>query len=295
MSVKYNDYRIMANRISYWILKNNVKIKKRKEYSLSGKKKTYDEVKKIILKNKNTTNSWGRKFLEAAITDNKDTSLFPAYVTYNGKEYSKSKYIYMAKYVIKWWSNKDHKKAPATVPTESSSGLKPYMTNTGCSGMGQCTGYTCADNSLQQCFYRLTGIKVAESTLAAVAGTTTSGTDHDGINTAVAWFNKKYNKKVKIAWKNFSDLGSNDTARWKALQNHINKGAVFCHLLYRDQWGHYEVPKSVGSENLAILNSLGDYCGYPAYCGYIETRSKSTQKRYIQGISQKSIAILTNG
>ena len=72
--------------------------------------------------------------------------------------------------------------------------------------MGQCTGYYCACNSLQQCFYRLTGIKVAESTIASVAGTTTSGTDHAGINTAVAWFNKKYGKNIKITFFNFYSI-----------------------------------------------------------------------------------------
>ena len=46
---------------------------------------------------------------------------------------------------------------------------------------------------------------------------------------------------------------------------------------------------------LKILNSLGDNCGGNTYCGYIETRSKSTQKQYINGISQKSVAYLYNG
>lgn len=170
--------------------------------------------------------------------------------------------------------------------------LHPYMTNQGCAGMGQCTAYNCGCNSLQQCFYRLTGIKVDESQIAKWAGTTTSGTDHQGLETAVAMFNKKYKKNVKITWKNFSDLGNNDTARWKKLAEHIKNGAVFCHILYRDKWGHYEVPKTIG-DDLSILNSLGDKCTSTAYCGYIETRAKSTQKRYIQGISQKSIAVLT--
>lgn len=298
MSVTYNDYKIMANNISYWLIKNNKKIKTRKEYSLksNGKitKKTLSEIKTIILKSKNTANGWGRKFLEAAVIDNTNTSLFPNYVAYKGKEYKKAEYVYMAKYVNAWWSNKEHTKAPTSVPTsKSSKTLNPYMTNQGCSGMGQCTGYYCACNSLQQAFYRLTGIKVSESTIAGWAGTTSSGTDHEGINTAVAKFNLKYKKKVKIDWKNFSDLGANDAARWKALQNYIAKGAVFCHLLYRDKWGHYEVPYNVSSDPCKILNSLGDSCGSGTYCGYVESRSRSTQKRYIQGISQKSIAILT--
>lgn len=292
MSVSYDDYRIMANKISYWIIKNNKKVKLRKEYSLSGKKKSYNDVKKIILKNQNTNNSWGRKFLEAMVIDNKDTSLFPNYVTYKNKQYSKAKYIYMAKYVTAWW--KTHDKAPSTVPTEKSSSqnnkstLEPYLTEKGCKGMGQCTGYYCAPNSLQQCFYRLTGIKVDEKTIAGWAGTTSDGTDHAGINTAVAKFNKKYNKNIKINWYNFSELS------WTKISEFIKKGAVFFHLLYRNRWGHYEPMQSVG-DPLKILNSLGDSCGSGTYCGYIENRSKSEQKSYINGISQKSVAFLVNG
>ena len=185
------------------------------------------------------------------------------------------------------------KKTTVTSTAKTKVSLHPYLTSEGCSGMGQCTGYYCGPNSLQQCFYRLTGIKVAESTLASVCGTTTDGTDHPSLNTAVEWFNRKYNKKVTITWKNFSDLGKTSSERWSALKSYISKGAVFCHLLYRDQWGHYEVPKSVGDSYLSILNSLGDSCGGGTYCGYIESRSKSEQLSYINGISQKSIAILT--
>ena len=171
--------------------------------------------------------------------------------------------------------------------------LHDYLTNEGCSGMGQCNGYYCACNSLQQMFYRLTGIKVSESTIAGWAGTTSSGTDHPGINTAVTQFNRKYNKNVVIEWYNFSDLGSNESARWTKISNFIKKGAVFFHLLYRNQWGHYEPIKSVG-DYLKILNSLGDSCGDGTYCGYIESRSKGEQIDYINGISQKSVAFLYN-
>lgn len=181
----------------------------------------------------------------------------------------------------------------SSTTTTTNSGLRAYLTNTGCSGLGQCTGYYCACNSLQQCFYRLTGIQVAESTIASVAGTTTAGTGHSGIETAVAWFNRKYGKNIKITWKNFSDLGSSESARWSALQSYMNKGAVFCHINYRDQYGHYEVPKQVSGDNVIVLNSLGSSCGGNTYCGYIETRTKNTHRRYINGISQKSIAILT--
>lgn len=193
-----------------------------------------------------------------------------------------------------------HKRLPTYATINSNVFNKPtppklhsYMTEKGCKGMGQCTGYYCACNSLQQCIYRLTGIFIDESIIASIAGTTTFGTSHQGINTFVVWFNKKYNKKIKLEWKNFSDLGKTDSERWAKLQSCINKGAVFCHLLYRNQYGHYEVPLKVNNSTIDVLNSLGNSCGGSSYCGYIENRSKAEQLRYIGGISQKSIAILT--
>lgn len=300
--VNYTDYKIMANNISYWIIKNDKKIKTRKEYTFANKeKKSLAEIKKILLKSKDTDNKWGRKFLECAVIDNADTSSFPNYVTYKNRQYNKSEYIYMAKYVIAWWKSGKHDKAPTTVPLKAddkkkstSKVLNPYMTNTGCSGMGQCTGYNCACNSLQQSFYRLTGIKVPESTIAKWAGTTSAGTSHQGIETAVAMFNKTYKKNVKISWKSFNDLGKNDNERWQKVAELIKKGALFFHLLYRNKWGHYEIIYSVG-DMLKILNSLGNSCGSGTYCGYIEYRTRAEQKSYINGISQKSIAFLYNG
>ena len=43
-----------------------------------------------------------------------------------------------------------------------------------------------------------------------------------------------------------------------------------------------------------VQNSLGDYCDYPAYYGYVEERYLSTFRSYISGISQKSIMVITN-
>lgn len=197
----------------------------------------------------------------------------------------------------KYFQTTSAKKTTTTTKTTTKveTSLHSYLTSEGCSGMGQCTGYNCGPNSLQQCFYRLTGIQVSESAIASAAGTTSDGTDHDGLNTAVKWFNNKYNKNVKITWKNFSDLGSSDTERWTTLKKYMKNGAVFIHLLYRNKWGHYEIILEIRDGDLRILNSLGDYCSYPAYCGYIEIRSKLEQLDYINGISQKSVAILTIG
>lgn len=175
---------------------------------------------------------------------------------------------------------------PTPTPEPTPAKLYPYITVQGGGKLGQTNGSRCGPHSLMQCIYRLTGIELSEATLASVCGTTSSGTNHQGLETGLAWFNKKYGYNLKMTWKNKSDL------TWEEIQQAINNGALFFHLLYRKQWGHYEVIKSVG-DTLTILNSLGSYCSYPAYCGYIENRSKSTQQSYINGISQKSVCIIT--
>lgn len=223
-----------------------------------------------------------------------DHQSLPNYITIKDKKVKPKIWNAYVGYLFKVYYETG--KLPASRPiksniyntSSSSTSLHNYLTNKGCSGMGQCTGYYCACNSLQQSFYRLTGIKVDEKTIAGWAGTTSDGTDHAGINTAVAKFNKKYNKNIKINWYNFSELS------WAKISEFIKKGAVFFHLLYRNRWGHYEPIQSVG-DSLKILNSLGNSCGSGTYCGYIENRSKREQKSYINGISQKSVAVLTNG
>ena len=286
---------------SYFIAKQIISPKKNVE-------KWYIKSSSNSIGNINSTKIYKKDYMDMAkrlVAYCDSNKQLPNFITYNNNKVNVNDYTYMFARILSYYDiNKEYpnyavvdsnsfKKSTSTSQTNKNT-LKPYLTTKGCSGIGQCTPYNCACNSLQQGFYRLTGILVPESTISSWAGTTSSGTSHQGIQTAVAQFNKKYGKNIKITWKNFSDLGLNETARWSALQSYINKGAVFCHLLYRDKYGHYEVPKQVNSANLFIMNSLGDSCGGGTYCGYVETRTKSTQLRYIKGISQKSIAILTN-
>ena len=170
--------------------------------------------------------------------------------------------------------------------TNQSYELHDYFTSQGGGYLGQKTGYTCGPHSLMQCIHRLTGEDVSEMELASVAGTTSEGTDHDGLATALAWFNNKYGYNLKMTWKNFSEVGFEGT------QQLIDNGACFHHILYRNQYGHYEVPKFTKEDPIYVLNSLGDNCGN-GYCGYIEERWRSTHQSYINGISQKSVCIIT--
>ena len=158
-----------------------------------------------------------------------------------------------------------------------------------CDDMGQNNGYFCGCHSLQEVFRNLTGKVVPQSTIADVCGTTTSGTDHDGLNTCVAWFSKKYGFNLTVEWKNFSDIG------WSGVKKIINSNNQDCviHNLYRDQYGHYEVINKVYSDYCDVQNSLGDRCSSGCYYGYVEERYHSTFESYMSGISQKSVMIIT--
>lgn len=201
-------------------------------------------------------------------------------------------YIYAFAKIVVYYSN--HTRFPANVRYESNIYKEPlkkygHATKSGCDNRGQNNGYFCGDHSLQEVIRNLTGIVVPQSTLASVCGTTTSGTDHDGLNTGVAWFNRKYGYNLEVSWKNFSDLG------WKGIQKIINSNNQDCivHNLYRNQWGHYEVINKVYDDYCEVQNSLGSYCSNGCYCGYVEERYHSTFRSYINGISQKSIMVIT--
>lgn len=166
-----------------------------------------------------------------------------------------------------------------------------HATKQGCDNMGQNTGYYCGCHSLQEVFRNLTGKVVSQSTIARWAGTTTSGTGHGGLESAVAMFNKTYGFKLTVQWKNLSDVGWSGV---KKILESSNQDIVF-HNLYRDQWGHYEVANSISGSTVNVQNSLGSMCTSSCYCGYKESRSTGEFQRYMNGISQKSLMIITRG
>ena len=179
----------------------------------------------------------------------------------------------------------------------------PHWTEQGAGYLGQINPYNCGPHSVRQSIKKF-GINISESTLASWAGTTTSGTDHDGINTAIAMAAKKAGVKIDVEWKNFSELGSNDAARFKALGELLcqKNVAAFLHILYSgagdyydpdDECGHYEPLDRVNTETKYVraLNSLGSRDGY-GYYGHLQDRTFNLEAQYISGISQKSVCIL---
>ncbi len=182
--------------------------------------------------------------------------------------------------------NADPEKPKCSNPYSSS----PFHLTQGGGMLGQKTAYSCGPHSLMQAYYNLTGIDTSETELMRACGTTTAGTGHPGLQTGLAYLNKKYGTNITMEWKDFSDIGY--TKLGELLCD--SDSTIFWHELYRGQWGHYSLANKINTNTslFNVLNSLGSRCSYPAYCGYQETRGFSTQKSYWGGISQPSICIL---
>ena len=295
--ISHTEYCYLMNRIAYWLIKNNKKFNTRTIYGYFGREADYGTIIKVV-KERGTDyqgDALIAEFVECAIVDNTDHSFLPNYVTgTDNKVIPRDVYVDMARRVSEYEVNHDGTSPNyvtydlnASTTTTASGKKYGYLTSKGCGNLGQCNGYNCGPHSLMQAYYNLTGINVSEKTLASNCGTTTSGTSHQGLATGLAWLNKKYNTNISMEWKNFSDIG------WEELNKLLtsNNTTIFWHELYRNKWGHYSFANKI-STNLNILNSLGNKCNSPAYCGYQETRSKNTQKNYWSGITQKSICVL---
>lgn len=98
----FKEYSHLMNKVAYWLIANNKKIKTRDVYNVGGKGVKYATMKKNILANKGSSNNkYGRRFTEDAIKDNKSYDLFPNYVSHvDGTKYFIDTYTDMAKRVI---------------------------------------------------------------------------------------------------------------------------------------------------------------------------------------------------
>ena len=172
----------------------------------------------------------------------------------------------------------------------------PHYLNTGCNNLGQCTSYYCGVHSVHQVLRKFDITKYNENKLAGWAGTTTAGTNHQGILTAIA---KASNGTLKARWINFSGLGKDTNSRFKALGKLISQKDTDCiiHNLYRLKYGHYETIHKIDHNNktVYVLNSLGNKCGTTSYCGYIEKRTYNEYSKYIANTpaNQPSICLIT--
>lgn len=192
--------------------------------------------------------------------------------------------------------------APKPTPTPTGC-TKPYTssphpTNSGCNGMGQNNSVCCGPSSLHKALYKFGIRDITQGQLSSWAGTSSGGTSHQGLETAIAKVNQVKGTNISIRWYNKSDLTWEEIGKILCQSNK----AIFCHILYKNggtcdgsgNYGHYELLTKVNTDTgyVKVLNSLGGYCG-SCYCGFYQDRTMACQEQFMRGISQKSIAVLT--
>ena len=186
---------------------------------------------------------------------------------------------------------------------------KPHYLEQGCNKLGQCTSYYCGPHSIHQAIRKFGITKYSEKQIAAMVGTTTKGSDHQGINTAIAKISKQTGVKLSVKWMNFSSLGKDATARFKALAKLLCKSntAVICHIGYQGSgssatgsiFGHYECLDKVNTKTKYVraLNSLGTKKSDGSYMGHVQDRPYSLQARFFANTpgGQAALCIITKG
>ena len=218
----------------------------------------------------------------------KENNYLPNYCLFKSKDLQNTK--------TTTTTNKKTTNTSTSTNTKTNNCTNPYKSNghpskSGCDEMGQNTNYYCGVSALHKVLRKFGITKYSQSTLAKWAGTTQKGTDHHGLESAIAKVSKETGIKLTCQWYNFSELGFEKLGKLICQQN---KDAII-HLYYRNKYGHYEVINQIDltDKNLKVLNSLGDKCNKGCFCGYVENRTFATEKQYITGISQKSVLIIT--
>ena len=233
--------------------------------------------------------------------EDKSHKRLPNYLSSKGKKIKQRVFIYSFSKILVFYDNE--KRLPDTCKfktsetvakskdTKSSSKMKyGHATKHGCDNMGQNTPYFCACHGFQEIIRNLYNIVISQKVLAKIMGTTSSGTDHQGIHTAVAWFNREYNKNLVLTERYFSDLGVEGLKKIIASDNQD----FLTHIAYQLKYGHYENVNSINGSTWDIQNSLGSKCENGCYCGHKENRSFATEKAWINAkTGVKSILVFT--
>lgn len=233
-----------------------------------------------------------------------NSNTLPLYCIFNSADMQKTATKQtVAKKTVKTSTSTTAKKTNCDNPYTSS----PHYLSAGCNKLGQCTGWWCGPHSIHQAMRKLGVSKYTEKQIAAWAGTTTSGTGHPGINTAIAQIGNKTGKKFKVQWKNFSDMGSTDAERFKAIGKILcqpNK-AIIWHIAYINggtgtsgkHFGHYECIDKINTSTKYVraLNSLGDKKSDGSYLGRLQDRKYDVQAYFARNTpgGQSALCIIT--
>ena len=246
-----------------------------------------------------------------------DHKRVPAYITTQKSRTKVSFELYLyclAKIIVFYQKNKylpkycvfNKKTSNCSNPYTST----PHYLSAGCNRLGQCTSYWCGPHSIHQAIRKFGITSISEKQIAAWAGSTTSGTDHQGINTAIAKISKETGKKLTVQWLYFSDLGKTAEERFEKLGKLIcqpNK-ALITHIKYINGGknpatstnkgsGHYEVLDKVNVKThyVRALNSLGTKKADGSYPGHIQDRPYGVQASFFANTpgGQAALCIIT--
>lgn len=185
----------------------------------------------------------------------------------------------------------------------------PHYTNTGCNQLGQCTSYYCGPHSIHQALKKFGITKYDEKQLALWCGTTTNGTDHQGISTCIAKVSKNTGIKLTTQWKNFSDMGKNGHERFLNIAKLLCQPniAIIWHIAYINggestvgkHFGHYEMIDkiNISTEYVRALNSLGDKKYNGSYKGRLQDRPYHVQSYFARNTpgNQPALCIIKKG
>lgn len=288
MNFKDSDVKNSIQRVAAFVIRNK---RNPKTINVAGRTLTLADYLKI------PQIQTAKKNVQAFITKEKRC---PNYVMVCG--FNCTKEVYSKLFSISCTSTtKTTTKTTTTKPSTSTTTTryvsKPYLLSS--SWVKQDYDASCALNSIQQSVYKLTGLKISESTMYKLSYThPKNGTGHDGINSIIKWINKNYKTNLSVSWKNLSDFGSSSKERWTNIGKMMSRAdtAIFMHLGYTnggascssgDNWhGHYEVFDIVNTGTMYIraLNSLSG--------GYLQDRKISVEECFMKRISQPSICII---
>lgn len=288
------DYRDMINRFVKYVEEN----KKVPAYITTVKSKTKVEYKLFVYCMCKIINFYYN-----------NSNTLPLYCIFNSTDFKKSATtkVNVQKTTKASTSNtqKVTKKSKCDNPYTSS----PHYTENGCNRLGQCTGYWCGPHSIHQAIRKFGITKYTEKQIASWAGSTTAGTGHAGINTAIAKISNLTGKKLSVQWKNFSDMGKTDVERFANIAKIIcqDNKAIIWHIAYINggnstngkHFGHYEYIDKINTvtKYVRALNSLGDKKSDGSYAGKLQDRTYNVQGYFARNTpgGQPALCIITKG
>lgn len=219
----------------------------------------------------------------------KNSNTLPLYCVFNDADFKKSASTKKTTQKTTKTSTSTTKKATTKSKCSNPYTSSPHYTSNGCNRLGQCTGWWCGPHSIHQAIRKFGITKYTEKQIAGWAGTTTAGTGHSGLNTAIAKISNMSGKKLSVQWKNFSDMGANSAERFANIAKLICKNdvAIIWHIAYINggnstsgkHFGHYECIDKINTATKYVraLNSLGDKKSDGSYTGKLQDRLYDVQ------------------